>query len=145
MPGRSRASWATGTIPRSSLPLDSATSCSAQSPKDSKPSSDTNVSLSPLFGKNRHPDTKRGGRILLDIKIHRHLLGHGYGSVENLGNVDANKRRRHQAKIGQRREPPADIYGREKYPSEDIFFSQLLKRTARIRDRDKLLTRIFTV
>ena len=108
-PARPRRSTTTGRIPRPSLPVDSAISCSAQSPKPGEPGAA--VGQHDLVVPGQRVAAQRGAQ--REARVVRQSPAsagsHAVGLVEQPGHVHARQRRGHQAERGQRAVPAAHV------------------------------------
>ena len=133
--GASRPSTTTGRMPLPSLPVDSATSCSAQSPKPGygAPASAMHqlVDAGQVGDAEQGPEPQPGvvDRVGLEGRADR------LGLVEQPGDVGAGQPARHQPERGERGVPAAD----RRVGEEDAVAraaGRLLQRRARVGDDD---------
>ena len=131
-PASTSGSSAIGRIPRPCLPVDSATSCSAQSPNAVSGGSTTNVSLSrprlassPSAAPSHSPELPA---------CSWQFSAATWPPSSTVRDVDAGQRRRHDAERRERRVPAADLGVAGEHVAEALALGQLLQRRARVGD-----------
>ena len=121
-------------MPRPCLPVDSATSCSAHSPKDSSGSSTMKVSLSrprSASSPSAAPSSRPGLSCSAPAGLHR--LGRG---GEHGADVVAGDRGRDEPEVGQHGVAPADVRVVLEHAPEAVLGAELRERRARVGDGD---------
>ena len=142
-PGSPSGSPATGRMPLPCLPVDSAISCSTQSPKLSIGSATTKVSLVAALARQlAHRDAEpEPGVGRSSSRSAAQFCSATWARCEQRLDVHARQRGRHQPEVGQHRVAPADVGVVLEHVPEAALARQVHQRAAGVGDGDEAAAR----